>query len=356
MKLFIDIGHPAHVHYFKNIIVSLKKDGHSILICARDKDVAHELLNNFKIPFISRGKGGNNLFEKFIYLFKANVQLIKLAKNFGPDLFLSFASPYAGQVAKVLRVAHISFTDTEHAKLGILAFLPFCDFVITPQVYKNNLGHKHIRFDGYMEQSYLGSKYFKPNKARLKILNLKKNQKYVIIRLVSWDASHDIGQKGFRKNDLIELVHLLENYAKVFISSETKIPDILKKNELLINPIHIHDILYYATLFIGEGATMASECAIIGTPSIYINSLTAGTLEDQEKNGLMYIFNSTNGIKQKALELLKDPEVKINQQKRCFQIMKNKIDVNIFIKWLVLNYPDSTKKLKKNPDLQYSIK
>ena len=28
---------------------------------------------------------------------------------------------------------------------------------------------------------------------------------------------------------------------------------------------------------------MASECAVMGTPSIYINSLTAGTLEDQEK-------------------------------------------------------------------------
>ena len=355
MKIFLDIGHPAHVHYFKNTIGSLIKDGHSLLISAREKDVTHQLLNNYNIPFISRGKGQDRLFGKFLYLFKANFQLYKLSKNFKPDLFLSFASPYAGQVASILKIPHISFTDTEHAKLGILAFLPFCDYVITPKVYKNNLGEKHIRFDGYMEQSYLFKNYFNPKKEKLKSLKLQKNQKFVIIRLVSWNASHDIGQKGFSENHLIKLVHSIENYAKVFISSEGPVPPILKKNELLINPIDIHDILYYATLFIGEGATMASECAIMGTPCIYINTLTAGTLEDQAKHELMHIFNSTKGVQDKALELLKNPKTKLKQQKICSHIMKNKINVTNFIKWLVLNYPQSIKKLKDDPDLQYSL-
>ncbi len=37
-------------------------------------------------------------------------------------------------------------------------------------------------------------------------------------------------------------------------------------------------LLAYATLFIGEGATMASECAVLGTPAIYVNSLQLGYL------------------------------------------------------------------------------
>ena len=348
MKLFIDIGHPAHVHYFKNTINALTKDGHSLLITAREKDVTHQLLNNYNIPFVSRGKGGNGLAGKFFYLLKANYQLYKLAKDFNPNLFLSFASPYAGQVASILKIPHIAFTDTEHAKLGILAFLPFCNFVITPKVYKNNLGSKHLRFDGYMEQSYLHDNYFNPKKKKLENLNLQRNQDYVIIRLVSWNASHDIGQKGFSEDHLIELVHSIENFAKVFISSEGSIPGVLEKNKLIIDPSDMHDILYYATLFIGEGATMASECAIIGTPSIYINSLTAGTLEDQEKLGLMYIFKTTNGVQKKTLELLKNPKTKYNQQKKCSEIFKNKADVNKFIKWLILNYPKSAEELKKN--------
>ena len=47
MRIFIDIGHPAHVHYFRYIINKLKMDGNDIFITARNKDVTHQLLNNY---------------------------------------------------------------------------------------------------------------------------------------------------------------------------------------------------------------------------------------------------------------------------------------------------------------------
>ena len=53
MKIFVDIGHPAHVHYFKNLIFNLKHKGHEFLITAREKDVSQELLDNYDIPYIS---------------------------------------------------------------------------------------------------------------------------------------------------------------------------------------------------------------------------------------------------------------------------------------------------------------
>ena len=107
---------------------------------------------------------------------------------------------------------------------------------------------------------------------------------------MSWDASHDIGQKGFTLHILTNLIEKIKNHARVFISAENKIPDSLKQYHLSINPTEIHDILSYASLFIGEGATMASECAVMGTPSIYINSLSAGTLENQAKKMGYYLF------------------------------------------------------------------
>ena len=57
MKIFVDIGHPAHVHYFKNLILNLKDKGHEFLITARKKDVSQELLDNYNIPYTSRGTG-----------------------------------------------------------------------------------------------------------------------------------------------------------------------------------------------------------------------------------------------------------------------------------------------------------
>ncbi|MBI88901.1 MAG: hypothetical protein CMG60_02340 [Candidatus Marinimicrobia bacterium] len=355
MKIFLDIGHPAHVHYFKNFIMEIKNEGHKVLITARNKDVTHNLLDHYSIQYVSRGEGKRGLIGKFFYLFKANYQLYKIAKIFKPNLFLSFASPYAAQVAFFLKKPHITFTDTENAKIGIMSFLPFSQIVLTPNAYKNHLGNKHIRFNGFMEQCYLHPKYFQPNNNFFTNLNLALNQKYVIIRLVSWNASHDIGQKGFELNFLIKLVKEIENYAPVFISSEGDIPVQLGKNKLNATANEIHSILFHATLFIGEGATMASECAILGTPAIYINTLTAGTLEEQEKNGLVYIFNSTEGVKEKAISIIKNKKIKTNQIQKRDKFIKKTIDVTKFMKWFILNYPESKKEMFENSEKQLLI-
>ena len=355
MRIFIDIGHPAHVHYFRYIINKFKMDGHDIFTTARNKDVTHQLLDNYNIPYTSRGSGSDSLIGKFFYLLKANLLLFRLAKDFNPDIFLSFASPYASHVSCMVKKPHIAFTDTEHAKLGILSFLPFTDVVFTPEVYKSDHGHKHLRFHGYMEQCYLQKQYFEPDNNILKELNLEENDKYVIIRLVSWKASHDIGHKGFSLGYLQRLIELIENQAKVFLSVEGEIPADLEKYKLSIDPTYIHSILHYAELFIGEGATMTSECAVLGTPSIYVNSLSAGSLEDQAKEKLIYMFHSTDGVIEKAQEILRDNNYKARQKNIRDNALKSKIDVNKLIEWFILNYPDSYKKLQENPELQYNI-
>jgi len=43
MKILIDMGHPAHVYFFKNTIWELEKRGHQVKVTARDKDVTTEV-------------------------------------------------------------------------------------------------------------------------------------------------------------------------------------------------------------------------------------------------------------------------------------------------------------------------
>ena len=52
MRILFDLGHPAHVHYFKNLIKLLKKNGNQVLIVAREKDVTHSLLKYYGIFLI----------------------------------------------------------------------------------------------------------------------------------------------------------------------------------------------------------------------------------------------------------------------------------------------------------------
>ena len=44
MNILFDIGHPAHIHYFKNTIRHLKRNGHQVTLTARDKDISLYLI------------------------------------------------------------------------------------------------------------------------------------------------------------------------------------------------------------------------------------------------------------------------------------------------------------------------
>ncbi len=355
MKILIDIGHPAHVHYFRNFIQIMQEKKHTILVVARDKEVSQVLLKKYNIPYVTRGKGGNGLSGKIIYLIKANLLLFSKAFSFKPDIFLSFASPYAAQVSWLLRKPHIAFTDTEHAKLGNYAFMPFTSTIITPNAFQGDLGEKHIEFNGFMEQCYLDKKYFTPNNVS-DLLKLKKDEKYIVLRFVSWGASHDIGHTGLSDTSKIEIVEKLSKNYKVFISSEAELPDRFLKYKINISPERMHDVLANAHLFIGEGATMASECAMLGTPAIYVNSLNAGTLMAQEKSGSIFGFRNSDGVLEKALDLLEIPNLEEKFEENRKSLLKDSINVTAFMVWFIENYPASVTTMKENPDFQYTFK
>ncbi len=355
MKILIDIGHPAHVHYFRNFIKIIEKREHNVLVVARDKEVSQILLKKYNISFVTRGKGGSGLLGKIVYLFKANFLLFSKALVFKPDIFLSFASPYAAQVSWLLRKPHIAFTDTEHAKLGNYAFMPFTSSIITPNTFQRDLGKKHIKFNGFMEQCYLDEKYFTPSSVS-DLLKLKEDEKYLILRFVSWGASHDIGHSGLNDESKIKIIDRFSKGYRVFISSEAELPEFFLKYKLNISPEKMHDVLANAELFIGEGATMASECAILGTPAIYVNSLNAGTLIAQEKSGSIFGFRNSDGVLEKAIELLETVNLKEKFQENQKILLKNSIDVTKFMVQFIENYPKSVDIIKKDPNHQLKFK
>jgi predicted glycosyltransferase len=340
MRILIDIGHPAHVHYFRNFIKIMENKKHKILVVARDKEVSQQLLNKYNILYKTRGKGGSGLLGKLFYLLKANLIFLSKAISFKPDIFLSFASPYAAQISWLLRKPHIAFTDTEHAKLGNYAFMPFSSKIITPNAFQGDLGKKHIKFNGFMEQAYLDEKYFKPNDVS-KLLNLKKNEKYIILRFVHWGAAHDVGHKGLDDKNKLLIIERLSKEYRIFISSEGELSEKFLKYKLNIPPEKIHDVLANAYLFIGEGATMASECAMLGTPAIFVSSLTAGTIITQEKAGSIFSFKNSDGVLEKALDLLSNPNLTQEFKMRKTSLLENSIDVTQFMVQYIENNSES---------------
>jgi predicted glycosyltransferase len=357
MRIFIDIGHPAHVHYFRNFIKIFQEKGHSILVTARNKEVSHRLLKAYDIDYFDRGRGNNSLLGKFLYILKGDYLIYKKSRVFKPDLFFSFGSPYAAHIAKLLGKPHVAPDDTEHAKLAILSFVPITETILTPECFQKNFGPKQIRFKGFMELCYLHPNYFKPDISIYNYLKIPESAPYIIVRFISWNANHDIGQSGMLLKDKIDLVNALSKRISVFISSESELDDKLRPFQLNIPPEKIHDALYFSSLYIGEGATMASEAAMLGVPAIYTNPLSAGTLIDQEQNyGLVFPCKSFEDVLIKSEEILNLPNARQFYQLKRKRLIDENIDVTSFFVWFIENYPESKEIMKKDPNYQYKFK
>jgi predicted glycosyltransferase len=208
-----------------------------------------------------------------------------------------------------------------------------------------------------MELFYLNDNYFHPDSKILDDMDIGKECKICIIRFVSWKAFHDKGQKGFSENEKVELVKEISKKANVFISSESDLTnDDLKPYLLKINPGKLHNLLAFSDLYIGEGATMASECAMLGTPAIYFNSIKAGTINEQADHGLLFHYNSYEDVLEKAVQLLNRPNIKQEWTLKRNKMLEDKIDMTAFLVWLVENYPESISTIKSNPDYQNKFK
>lgn len=295
MKILIDIGHPAHVHYFKSAIRLLEAKGHRISITARNKEVAFSLLDHYGLPYVSRGTGAKGIIGKLLYLVKGNAVIARVARRFRPDLFLSFGSPYAAHVSKLFGKPHIAFDDTEHANLEHLMYGPFTDTVVTPDTFRKNMGRKQVRYKGYIELCHLAPTRFQPDERVLDEIGVRRGEKYVILRFIAWGASHDMGQRGLKLAQKVALVQQLSPCARVFISSEGPLPTELEAYRLRLAPAKFHSFLAFASLYIGEGETTANECAVLGVPNILINSLVSpdtclGVHLELQRYGLQELF------------------------------------------------------------------
>lgn len=310
----------------------MENKGHEVLITARRKESAFELLNYYGFKFINLGVNKKGLVNKALGLLSTDLKLLKISRTFKPDVLTGIGNPYIAQVSKILGSKSILFTDTEHASLINNLSVPFSNFVLTPSCFLKDLGPKHIRYNGYHELAYLHPKWFKEERDILKELDIKKNQKFFILRSVSWQASHDVGYQGISKEQMAKTINLLENYGRVFLSSEFNDRS-FEEYTIKAHPAKIHTLMAHSSLYMGEGATMASESAILGVPSFYISPLlgTMGNFEELEKKyGLLYSFKNAESALVPISKLLENNMLPEWEKKRE-KLLKDKIDVTSFV-------------------------
>jgi len=292
MNFVLSVEHPAWANQFRYIVKELERRGHKVKVLAVRKDIDLELLEKFGIPYEKVGNTtGSGIVEKAWLLFSITVKIIWHCRGYKPDCFIGRASPMMAFAATWYRKPHVIFEDTEHSRISLFFCKRLSTLIITPHSFRGDLGKAQKRFPVYKETFYLHPSHFKPNPAILNEIGLNESERFIVMRFVAWTADHDIGHKGLSNEMKIKAARSFEKFGKVLITSEEKLPSELEPYRINISPEKIHHVMYFATLLYGESATMASECAVMGTHSIFCDFTGRGYTDEQEKKfGLVYNF------------------------------------------------------------------
>lgn len=340
-NILVHVGHPAHVHFFRHAIKKIEGLGHSVHVTCVEKEHALQLMEEYGIPHQKIGVHKSGLAQKIGSMLSYDKKLVKLMREKKIDAAAAVGSPSVAQAAWLARKPSIIFTDTEAAGIGNKLMAPFATHVATPECYRGSFGKKHIKYAGYQELAYLHPNYFRPDERVLSENGLSGSDVYSVVRFVSRVSLHDRGDRGLGV-DPASVVEELESYGRVLVSSEGPLPHTLQGYGIKSSPGKIHSLLYYASLYVGESPTMASEAAMLGTPSIYAQQSFRGYTEElEERYGIVLNFHNPVTLKDaclgRAVEILSDPGYRNKWAEGRERMLSEKIDVTDFIVKILLN-------------------
>lgn len=301
MKILVDIVHPADALFFCNPIRHWQDLGHEVLVASRDKDVTGELLDGLQIHHRPISRAGSGLAGLGLELLRRDAALFSLARRFRPEVMCGFGGVAIAHVGRLLGIPALSFYDTESASLQLRLTLPFITHLYVPRCYDGPIAPgRTSTFAGIKELSYLHPDNFRPDRERAIAGGLDVSRPNWFLRLVNWQANHDLGRSGWDSATLSAFTQRLSVRGRVHISTERPLPAELERFRYRGAPLDVHHLLAHCNGYIGESATMASEAVVLGVPAIFaaddrrcytdelaaagllwkVTRVDAGTLED----------------------------------------------------------------------------
>lgn len=320
MKVWIDIVNSPHVRFFNGIIKKLKKDGHEVLITARDFSNIHDLLDIFELEYVSIGDHGVTLEEKLLSSTKRAYELSKFISKQNIDIAISKHSIEMPRVAFGLGIPNIFILDNEHAIAANKLTLPLTNKLIIPEIFDvwntikfgmnpNNI----ITYDGTCEVTHLED--FEYNKNILEDLGIQINKNKIILMRPEPSLASYL-DSDCTKSVLSPIIDELKDEAEILVIPRFKTQAEIFKNidnvQVIKTPVDTFSLMKRVDLVIGAGGTMNREAALLNTPVISCYPGKQLSVDTYYINkGLMKRSTNLNEVVKIAKELLSDDYEKI---------------------------------------------
>ena len=379
MNILVQLAHPAHFHYYKNSIKQLQKDGHNVVLVLTTKDILETLVKDAGFEYTNiMVKSHKN--SKIGYLYDMIVRCIRillLSLKHKIDL-LTGSTIEISLIGWLLRKPSINIGEDDAAVVQkyINMVAPFIDIRLTPVVCNDGKLEPHsVHYPSNMELGYLHPNHFTADKSIVEGYGIDTEKPYFILRFSSLNAHHDNGIQGINTAIAQRLVDTLSPHGQIYITSERELEPQFEPYRIRINPLDMHHVMAFASLYIGDSQTMAAEAGVLGTPFVRFNDFVGriGYLRELEDvYQLGYGIHATplkedspirltNGQVQpsgtealyKAVEDL--VAMPADERKRIFserreRMLSEKIDYAKYLTWFIENYPASQQETRENQE------
>lgn len=363
MNILVQLSHPAHFHLYKVCIRNWQADGHKVFVLIKTKDILEELLQKSGIPYynILPVPHRKNKLGVLLDMFIRDWKILRFCRKHKIDI-LTGSTPEVAQVGWLTCRHRINIGEDD--AVIIPAFIkvakPFLGSYLSPISCNNGpMEPKTIHYPGFQKLAYLHPNVFTPSAEVVRKAGINPGSPYFILRFAKLNAHHDKGVFGINTEIAQHLIDILSPHGRVYITAERELELQFEQYRLAINPLDIHHVMAFATLYIGDSQSMAVEAAMLGTPSVRFNDFVGakkiGVMEELEHNyQLTYGISSREPEKlyAKVEELLAMAEgdgLKEQFHARRQKMLADKIDVTAFLTWFIENYPKS-KELAQNAD------
>ncbi|MBR5631272.1 MAG: hypothetical protein IKW82_06480 [Bacteroidales bacterium] len=363
-RIAVFLGHPAHFHMFKHMTTALEQNGYEVDYLVKRKDMLEELVRNSGHKYYIIRKRERSLVGKWglIWaLISMEMNVILYIIRHRPRMLVGTYAPIISHLTGVTMIVCCE-DDAEVVPRFAKTSYPYADCILTPvNCSGGKWDSKVTKYYGFQKLAYLHPNVFEPSWSIVAPILRNPSRPFALLRFAQLRAHHDEGISGITNQVAKALIERLSKKYDVYITSERSLTPELEPYRITIDPMDIHHVLSFASLYIGDSQSMAVEAAMLGTPGIRFNSFAGriGVLEELEhKYGLTYAIPSSEPqeLYDKVEELMLIPDLREAFQQRRNKMLSEKIDVTAFFTWFIENYPESRKVMKENPDYQWRFR
>lgn len=362
MRYLFHLGHPAHFHLFKNSIHALKTTGHHVDIIIKKKDVLEDLLKASGLEYINvlpRGRADNKIALAWSVL-KTDLRMMLHCLRRRPN-YLIGTSIAIGHVGMILRIKNINLNEDDADVVPLYSKLsyPFADLILAPTTCNNGKWEaRSLKYPGYHELAYLHPAVFSPDRAKVKKI-LGHEGRYFVMRFAKLNAHHDDGIKGITDELALRIIELLNPHGRVYITSEREFADErLEQYRVQVSPSDMHDVMAFASLYIGDSQTMAAEAGVLGVPFIRYNDFVGriGYLKELEEVYQLGVGLRPTGpeeILNAVRSMLGNIDSDIFVERRA-KMINEKVALSEFLTSLLLDYEGELESYRKDQKAYFS--